>query len=154
MDTSSPTTPDIQLKDERLTSIGEKKDKRKGGKWQIALGIAIPVLLLIAGLVYLFLAPATQTARIRDIFIILMAFMSLAIGLVLIILIVQVAELTNLLKTEIKPVIDSANETANNLRGTTEFLGKNMVEPVVKLNEYVTALKRLFELVSLGRKPK
>jgi hypothetical protein len=154
MDTSSPTTPDIQPKDERLTSIGEKKDKRKGGKWQIALGIAIPVLLLIAGLVYLFLAPATQTARIRDIFIILMAFMSLAIGLVLIILIVQVAELTNLLKTEIKPVIDSANETANNLRGTTEFLGKNMVEPVVKLNEYVTALKRLFELVSLGRKPK
>jgi hypothetical protein len=154
MDTSSPSTPEIQPKIELPASIEEKKDKKKALKWQIVVGISIPVLLLIAGLVYLFLAPATQTTRIRDIFIILMAFMSLAIGLVLIILIVQVAELTNLLKTEIKPVIDSANETANNLRGTTEFLGKNMVEPVVKLNEYTAAIKRLFELISLGRKPK
>jgi hypothetical protein len=154
METSSPSAPEIQPNIGMPASIEEKKKTKKGEKWQIALGISIPVLLLIAGLVYLFLAPATQTARIRDIFIILMAFMSLAIGLVLIILIVQVAELTNLLKTEIKPVIDSANETANNLRGTTEFLGKNMVEPVVKLNEYAAAIKRLFELVSLGRKPK
>jgi hypothetical protein len=154
METSSPSAPEIQTNFAIPASIEEKKNKKKGEKWQIALGIGFPVLLLIAGLVYLFFAPATQTARIRDIFIILMAFMSLAIGLVLIILIVQVAELTNLLKTEIKPVIDSANETANNLRGTTEFLGKNMVEPVVKLNEYAAAVKRLFELVSLGRKPK
>ena len=154
MDTSSPSNPEIQPKIELPASLEENKNKKKGVKWQIVVGISIPVLLLIAGLVYLFLAPAEQTARIRDIFIILMAFMSLAIGLVLIILIVQIAELTNLLKTEIKPVIDSANETANNLRGTTEFLGKNMVEPVVKLNEYAAAIKRLFELISLGRKPK
>ena len=154
MDTSSPSLPDIQPKIETTASNEEYKNKKKGVTWQIVVGISIPVLVLIAGLVYLFLAPASQTARIRDIFIILMAFMSLAIGLVLIILIVQIAELTNLLKTEIKPVIDTANETANNLRGTTEFLGKNMVEPVVKLNEYVAALKRLLELISLGRKPK
>jgi hypothetical protein len=106
METSSPSAPEIQPNIGMPASIEEKKKTKKGEKWQIALGISIPVLLLIAGLVYLFLAPATQTARIRDIFIILMAFMSLAIGLVLIILIVQVAELTNLLKTEIKPVID------------------------------------------------
>ena len=154
MDTSSPPTPEIQLKDEPTTSTEVQKGKKKGGKWQIAVGILIPVLLVIAGLVYLFVAPATQTARIRDIFIILMAFMSLAIGLVLIILIVQIAELTNLLKTEIKPVITTASETANNLRGTTEFLSKNMVEPVVKINEYAAVLKRLFELFNLGRKPK
>jgi hypothetical protein len=150
MDTSSP--PLIETKS-TIAPVEEPKEKKKGNTWQIAVGVAIPVILLIAGLVYLFAAPATQTARIRDIFIILMAFMSLAIGLVLIILIVQIAELTNLLKTEIKPVIDTANETANNLRGTTEFLSKNMVEPVVKLNEYAAALKRLLELINLGRKP-
>lgn len=131
-----------------------RKGESKKVKWQMIVGALIPVLVIIAGLVYLFVAPAAQTARIRDIFIILMAFMSLAIGLVLIILIVQIAELTNLLKTEIKPVIDTANETANNLRGTTEFLSKNMVEPVVKINEYAAVLKRLMELVNLGRKPK
>jgi len=153
MDTSSPSTPDIHPKIDTPISADETKNKKKGGKWQIAIGISIPVLLLLAGLVYLFVAPATQTARIRDIFIILLAFMSLAIGLVLIILIVQIAELTNLLKIEIKPVIDSANETVSNLRGTTEFLGKNMVEPVVKLNEYIAAVKRVTELIHLSRKP-
>jgi hypothetical protein len=153
MDTGSPSTPEIQ-KIEIPVPAEEHKDKKKSNKWLIAIGIIIPVLLLIAGLVYLFIAPAAQTARIRDIFIILMAFTTLAIGLALIILIIQIAELTNLLKTEVKPVLDSVNDTANNLRGTTEFLGKNMVEPVVKLNEYAAALKRIFELINLGRKPK
>jgi len=154
MDTSTPPAPEIHPNIVPSTTAETSSAKKKSNKWQIAVGISIPVLLLIAGLVYLFAAPATQTARIRDIFIILMAFISLAIGLVLIILIVQIAELTNLLKTEIKPVIDSANETVSNLRGTVEFLGENMVEPVVKLNEYVAALKKLSELISLGRKPK
>jgi hypothetical protein len=154
MDTSTPPISENIPKVELPAPVKEQISKKKGIPWQIILGACVPILLLIAGLVYLFLAPAEQTARIRDIFIILMAFMSLAIGLVLIILIVQIAELTNLLKTEIKPVIDSANETANNLRGTTEFLGKNMVEPVVKLNEYAAAIKKIFELVNLGRKPK
>jgi hypothetical protein len=154
MDTSSPTIPELQYKNEAAPSVEARKGESKKVKWQMIVGALIPVLVIIAGLVYLFVAPAAQTARIRDIFIILMAFMSLAIGLVLIILIVQIAELTNLLKTEIKPVIDTANETANNLRGTTEFLSKNMVEPVVKINEYAAVLKRLMELVNLGRKPK
>ncbi len=152
METSTPPIPEIQPKINIPASIEEHTEKKKSPKWQIAVGIAIPVLILIAGLVYLFVAPATQTARIRDIFIILLAFISISIGLVLIILIVQIAELTNLLKTEIKPVIDTANETVNNLRGTTEFLGKNITEPVMKLNEYAAVIKRIFELINLGRK--
>lgn len=151
MDTSNPPAVEINPKLEKNTASEVKSSAKKGGKWQIAVGVAIPLLVLIAGLVYLFVAPATQTARIRDIFIILMAFMSVAIGLVLIILIIQFAELANLLKIEIKPVIDSANETVSNIRGTTEFLSKNMVDPVVKLNEYVAALRKLSELISLGR---
>jgi hypothetical protein len=154
MVTSTLPAPELNPKHDTPAAKNASGSAKKGGKWQIAVGISIPVLLIIAGLVYLFVAPATQTARIRDIFIILMAFMTIAIGLVLIILIVQIAELTNLLKTEIKPVIDTANETVSNLRGTTEFLGKNMVEPVVKLNEYLAAIKKLTELLSLSRKAK
>lgn len=151
METSTPPIPDTQPKTDTPAPAAEKTGK-KSSKWQIVVGVSIPVLLLIAGFVYLFIAPAAQTARIRDIFIILLAFISISIGLVLIILIVQIAELTNLLKTEIKPVIDTANETANNLRGTAEFLGKNVTDPVMKLNEYAAVIKRIFELISLGRK--
>lgn len=154
MDNSTLPSLDVDSKAEISENIQEPDSKKKTKKWPIILGITILTLLLITGLVLLFIAPATQTARIRDIFIILMAFISLLIGLVLVILIVQIAELTNLLKTQIKPVIESANETVSNLRGTTEFLGKNMVEPVVKLNEYAAVIKRLTELINLGRKSK
>ena len=74
------------------------------------------------------------TARVRDIFIIFMAFESLIIGVALVILIVQLALLTNLLQNEIKPIIDSTNETVNTVRGTATFLSDNLAEPVIKLN--------------------
>ena len=42
--------------------------------------------------------------------------------------------------------------TANTLRGTAVFLSENLTEPVIKLNEYAVAIRRLVELVGLGRK--
>jgi hypothetical protein len=42
-------------------------------------------------------------------------------GLALTILIIQIARLTNLLENEVKPILNSTNETVSNLRGTTKF---------------------------------
>jgi len=81
-----------------------------------------------------------------------MALESLLIGAVLVILIVQVARLTNLLQNEIKPILDSTNETVSTLRGTTEFLSDNLVQPVIKLNEYIAAVQRLLELLGIGKR--
>jgi hypothetical protein len=88
-------------------------------------------------------SPRTDTARVRDIFIIFMALESLLIGLVLIILVIQLARLINLLQNEIKPIMDSTNETVSTLRGTATFLSDNLVEPVIKLNEYLAGFKQL-----------
>jgi len=104
------------------------------------------IALLVGGIVALSL-PGTDTGRIRDIFIIFMALESLVIGLALIILIVQLATLINLLQNEIKPILNSTNETVNTLRGTATFLSDNMVEPVIKLNEYLAGIKKLIDLV-------
>jgi hypothetical protein len=57
-----------------------------------------------------------------------------------------------LLQNEIRPILESTNETANTLRGTAVFLSENLTEPVIKLNEYAVALRRLVELLGLGRK--
>ena len=91
-------------------------------------------------------------ARLRDIAIILMAIESLFIGLALIILIVQIARLTNLIETEVKPILDSTNETVSNLRGTTKFLSDNLVEPVIKLNELMAVLQRVLDLLRMTGK--
>lgn len=124
-------------------------------RFMIGAGIALLVfvVLTILSIVYM-MQPSTDTARIRDIFIIFMGFQSLLIGLVLIILIVQLAKLINLLQNEIKPILDSTNETVSTLRGTTAFISDNISEPIIKLNEYVAAISRFMVVVGLNRKPK
>jgi hypothetical protein len=114
----------------------------------------VVLALLILGVFFLARSSLETTAHIRDIFIIFMALESLLLGLVLITLVVQLARLTNLLQNEIKPILQSTNETVSTLRGTTAFLSDNLVEPVIKLNEYVAALQQFVQLFGLGRKRK
>ena len=67
------------------------------------------------------------------------------------ILVIQLARLVNLLQNEVQPILDSTNEAANTLRGTAEFISENLAEPVVKLNSYGAALKRLLEILKVAR---
>lgn len=107
--------------------------------------------LIITGLVFL-LQPGTDTARVRDVFIIFMALEFLLIGIVMIILIVQLARLTLLLQNEIKPILDSTSETANTLKGTTQFLSEHLVEPVLKMNQYMAGFSKLVNMIKSGKK--
>jgi heme/copper-type cytochrome/quinol oxidase subunit 2 len=122
------------------------------------VAIAVVVVVILAGLItaiYFLARPETsaaQVGRIRDIFIIVVALETLMIGIALIVLLVQLASLINLLQNEVRPIIQAANETVNTLRGTAEFLSKNAVEPVVKLNSYLASIQRVLELMGIKRK--
>lgn len=109
---------------------------------------------VVAGLFYLFNPNTTldQVARIRDIFIIVMALESLLIGVSLIVLIIQFASLINLLQNEIRPILEAADETIKHLRGTAEFLGENVIKPVMKLSSYLAGIQRMLELLGLKKK--
>ncbi len=129
--------------------VHERRERRV----VIIISIILVVILLLLGLgTYgLTLNPAT-TQNIRDIFIIFMALVSIVIGAAMVILIIQVASLINLLNNEIKPILDATNETVANLRGTTQFLSENMVEPVLKLNSYLAGIQKLVDLLGMKRK--
>ncbi|MDD5468441.1 MAG: hypothetical protein PHS96_11610 [Anaerolineales bacterium] len=125
--------------------------KRKRVVVGVILAAILILALLVVFIVYL-VRPGTDTQKIRDIFIIFMGLVSLLLGLSMVILIAQIARLINLLQNEIKPILDSTNETVNTLRGTTAFLSNNMVEPVMKLNEYLAALKEMSRLFGFTRR--
>lgn len=123
-------------------------------RWTLA-GVIAALVVVVAGViaaVYFLLQPGTPTGVIRDIFLIFMAFESLLIGAALVVLIVQVASLINLLQNEVRPILKAASETVHTLRGTTEFLSENLVEPVIKLNSSLAGLRRFFEWFGLGKK--
>ncbi len=128
--------------------------KTRKQRW-IIIGIVAAIILVLAGIgvaIYFLLQPSSPTGTIRDIFIIFMAFESLIIGGALIVLIIQVAGLINLLQNEVRPILQSTSETVNTLRGTTEFLSENLVEPVIKLNSYLAGLRKFFDLFGFIRK--
>jgi hypothetical protein len=123
-------------------------------RWIIA-GIIVLAVLILAGIVVAIVAMVSHpdaAANWRDIFIIFMAVESLIIGVALIILILQIASLINLLQNEVRPILESTSEAVNTLRGTTEFLGESLVEPVIKLNSSLAGLRRFFEMFGLGKK--
>jgi hypothetical protein len=130
-----------------------KELSREEKRTLILIGLVLFVfLLMIVVSVWYLVQPTTNTARVRDIFIIFMAVTSIFTSLVLVVLMVQLARLSNLLQNEIKPILDSLNETISSLRGTTVFLSDNLTEPVIKLNEYMAGLSQFFMAVGLFRK--
>lgn len=153
------TVPGTLSPETKTTPEGPSLEEiRKQRRMAISLGITalIIIALIISSLVFL-LSPNTNAeyvARIRDVFIIIMAFESILIGAVLVILILQIARLSNMLQNEIKPILYSTNETINTLRGTTQFLSENLTEPVIKLNEYVAGLMKILEIFKLGQRKK
>ena len=91
--------------------------------------------------------PGAPTETLRDIFIILVAFEFMIIGIALVVLVIQLARLVNLLNNEVRPILDSANEAANTMRGTARFLSDKLVNPVVKVNAGMAAVRRALDLL-------
>lgn len=158
----TPPNPDMpstvestaeKIADSSVAASTARAEERKE-KLRIAAAAAV-VLLIIAGLVasvvLLVKAGPDTAALVRDIFIIFMGLISLLVMVALIILIIQLAVLINLLQNEIKPILHSTTETVNNLRGTTTFISNNLVEPIIKLNEYLAGLRRFLDLIRPGR---
>jgi len=133
--------------DHSIESLAAEKARRR----TVAL-LAIIAVLIIAGIIVgaiFLLSPGNKdaTSQIRDVFIIFMALETLVVGVALVILIVQLAVLTNLLQNEVKPILDSTSEAVNTLKGTVRFVSDNLTEPVIKLNEKLAMGKRFIDLL-------
>ncbi|HSK88023.1 MAG TPA: hypothetical protein VK880_06700 [Anaerolineales bacterium] len=150
---TSETTSEIIRDHHSEEPPSSKEAESRSRNIVIIVIVGVIVLLALLGIaIYFLLQPATPTDRIRDIFIIVVALESLVIGVALIILIVQLASLINLLQNEVRPILTATSETVNTLRGTAEFLGESVVEPVIKLNGYLAGMNRVIELMGIKKK--
>jgi hypothetical protein len=150
--TLQPTQPNHQELPARSQISSTDQIRRQR---YVVIGLVFLALFLIGLTIaaFIYLAnEASPTERIRDIMIIFMAFEFMILGLAMVILIIQLATLINLIQNEIKPILETTNDTANTMRGTAAFLSDNLVEPVIKINEYLYGLYRLFELIGIRRR--
>lgn len=125
-------TPEIEQKiDKKFAIIG------------ILVALVLLTLLVLATIYLVDDANQQRTEQIRDVFIIFLALQSLVIGVAMVVLIVQLSSLINLLQNEIRPIINSTNETVNTLKGTAKFISDHLAEPVIKINQYAAMFKRI-----------
>ena len=93
--------PDVVSPEEATASAATLRHQRLLILWIVLGGLVFVALVVLA--VFGLMQSGEQTAKIRDIFIIFMAFESLVIGAALIILVIQVASLINLLQNGSSP---------------------------------------------------
>ena len=103
---------------------------------KISITLGAIVLVLVTGLallgIFLLRNPAL-TRRLRDLVIIAFALEMIVIGIAVIVVMVQLARLLHLMRHEIKPILEQANDTIVALRSIARLVSDNVAAPVVKL---------------------
>lgn len=94
----------------------------------------------------------TVLGNIRDVAIIILAILSIVIGVLLIILLVQLQRLIRLLREEIQPILNSAGETVGTVRGTTTFMSRHLIKPLVDLSSTAAGIRRAFQVLAAWSK--
>jgi amino acid transporter len=112
-------------------------------------GLVIILVLLAAATIWA-IQPGNQpiTRGLRDVAIIFLAFLALWIGIMLVVLLYLVLMLTLLIRDEIKPLLESINETMNTVRGTTVFMSENVVQPTIKVASTLSGVWRTLEALA------
>ncbi len=113
----------------------------------VIVAVLVILVIIIGGLLLAVNHP-TGTARVRDAAIIAVAFMSVVIALFLVALLYQLTMLILLLRGEIKPLLVSLNETANTVRGTSEFMSENIVQPTIQVASVFSGVRRTIEVLA------
>ena len=80
-------------------------------------------------------------ADLRDVSIILLAFESIIIGIILLLLLWQVRLLVLLLRDEIGPILRDTQETTQTVQSTTRFVGKRVAKPFVSTISIFAGIK-------------
>jgi hypothetical protein len=129
------------------TTDAERQMKRR--MTLIGIGIAIIAVLILLG--FAFMIAAGVIDEVRDIVIILLAVESLIIGGVTLFLLYQMIMLLTLIREELIPLIQSAQDTVNSARGTTVYVSRKIIVPSAKAATTVARLQTMARVLFKGK---
>lgn len=130
---------------EQTSTSADSAPKRRSTKAVVAIVAVVIVVAVIGG--FVLMVSKGWTGVVRDIFIILMAIVSLFIGVMIVMLVYQIAALTRMLREEIKPLLESTQETVNTARGTTRFVSEHVVRPAISAAGTMAGIARVVSLL-------
>lgn len=113
----------------------------RGQKIGIAVAVTV-VVILIAVTIILMLRHPEFTESVRDISLIILALTVIVIDVILVVLVWQILKLLSYLTNELGPIVQSLQETAGTVRGTTTFLSDSVVNPTIGAVSKVSGARR------------
>jgi hypothetical protein len=95
-------------------------------------------------------APLLSLGDFRDVIVIIWGILSIVLLATLVLVVVILAfsvkrlisEVRDLLNTGVRPVLSSARETADNVTGTTRFVGDKVVTPIIRVMGVISGVRR------------
>jgi hypothetical protein len=122
----------------------------------LIVGAVVAIVVGLSAALYGLVGHPLFTAVLRDISIIVLALVTIVVGIFLAILVFQLQSLIVLLRDEIAPILDSVNETAGTVRGTTTFVSDAVVSPMIKVASYTAAVRQTVKTLARtsSRQPK
>jgi hypothetical protein len=109
-------------------------------KTMIGVGAALITAVLALTLWFLITHPVV-TGAITDISIIILALVVLVMNVFLIVMMWQIIRLIDFLLFELKPVLESLQETTSTVRGTASFVSEEVSSPVIDAKAKAAGLK-------------
>jgi hypothetical protein len=131
--------------------IAMTEAERQMRRRMLLIGIGIAVIAVLVLLSFALMIAAGVIDEVRDIVIILLAIESLVIGGVTLFLLYQMIMLVTLLREELIPLIQSAQETVNSARGTTVYVSRKIVVPTAKAATTVARLQAMARVLFRGK---
>jgi hypothetical protein len=134
--------------DQPITTTDAERQMRRR-MTLIGIGIAVIAVLILLG--FAFMIAAGVIDEVRDIVIILLAVESLIIGGVTLFLLYQIIMLLTLIREELIPLIQSAQDTVNSARGTTVYVSRKIIVPSAKAATTVARLQTMARVLFKGK---
>ncbi len=131
-----PTTPPVESTDQSLNWSAIIR--------RVSIGIVLVMLLVFLIGLYLAFTDASVNALrvqvIREILTTILLMLSIIIVAALALFILQIIRLISTIRHETKPILDTTRETLVEVKGSVEFVGKHVSEPIIRLTAWSSGL--------------
>lgn len=85
---------------------------------------------------------------VRDISIIVLAIITITMQIILVLLLLEIRSLSKMLRENIYPILQSADETVRTVRGTSVFVSDNVVSPVVRVSSFAAGVTEALRVIA------
>ena len=105
------------------------------------------VILITALIIVMVFANSEAVEKAKNIAIVVSAAASLILIGSVFVLVYQLSALTGLLRTELRPILNTTKETVQNVKGTVTFMSDKVVSPAISVGSKVAGIKKIGSLL-------